>query len=152
MIYKEIFGYSLFDCRTDYVLAHCVSKDFEMGKGIAQEFSRRNPEMKRIMRGIKNRKVGDALTYFGPKHVVINLITKEKYNGKPTRETFNRTIVSLRNEMLARGFYKLALPLIGSGLDRLDWSETRMVIKDVFQDTPIQIFVIARSEEALYSA
>ncbi|MFY0516409.1 macro domain-containing protein [Lysinibacillus sp. UGB7] len=152
MIYKEIFGYSLFDCRTDYVLAHCVSRDFEMGKGIALEFSRRNPQMKGVMRNVKTRKVGDALTYFGPKHVVINLITKEKYNGKPTRATFNQAVISLRNEMLARGFYKLAIPLIGSGLDRLDWSETRKVIKDVFQDTPIQIFVIARSEEALHSA
>ena len=36
---------------------------------------------------------------------------------------------------------KIAMPVIGCGLDRLDWSKVSDIIKDVFSDTDIEILV-----------
>jgi hypothetical protein len=36
---------------------------------------------------------------------------------------------------------KIAMPLIGCGLDRLDWNKVKDVIEDVFSDTDIEILV-----------
>jgi len=36
---------------------------------------------------------------------------------------------------------KIAMPLIGCGLDRLDWEQVKDVIEDVFGETDIEILV-----------
>lgn len=141
MYYREVYG-DLFAVRAEYVIAHCISEDCEMGKGIATEFVRRNPNMRSYLLSL-NPKVGQALFYEGEDiHHVFNLITKKKYNGKPTRASFNTAIRSLKEEMLKRGLRKLAIPLLGSGLDKLNWVQSSQFIQKEFSDTNIQIFVI----------
>ena len=36
---------------------------------------------------------------------------------------------------------KIAMPTIGAGLDRLKWEDVAAQIKDVFQDTKIEILI-----------
>ena len=36
---------------------------------------------------------------------------------------------------------KIAMPKIGSGLDRLNWQDVEQIIKDVFADTDVEILV-----------
>lgn len=48
MQYKEEIR-DLFSVSEDYYLAHCISADFGMGKGIAVEFNK-NFDMKRILK------------------------------------------------------------------------------------------------------
>ena len=48
MTYREEAG-DLFAVPEDYCLAHCISADFAMGKGIVLEFNRRF-DMKRLLR------------------------------------------------------------------------------------------------------
>ena len=43
--------------------------------------------------------------------------------------------------MIENGDKYLAIPLIGAGLDRLSWDESRETIKRVFADTDIEILV-----------
>ena len=50
MIYKEE-ARDLFSVPDDYALAHCISADFGMGKGIVLEFNKRF-DMKRKLRNL----------------------------------------------------------------------------------------------------
>ena len=70
-----------------------------------------------------------------------NIVTKKYSTGKPTRESFDKSIEILRDKMIENGDKFLAIPLIGAGLDRLSWDENRETIKRVFKDTDIEILV-----------
>jgi O-acetyl-ADP-ribose deacetylase (regulator of RNase III) len=39
------------------------------------------------------------------------------------------------------GINKVAMPIIGCGLDRLQWNKVSEIIKDIFKDTDIEILV-----------
>lgn len=141
MTYEEIKG-DLFKVEETYTLVHCISSDCKMGAGIAVQFVKNNPEMRSTLLKM-NPKVGEALYYnWEGKHGVINLITKEKYFHKPTRENFNMSIMDMKAVALSYEIKKLAMPLIGSGLDRLSWNESSKFIKEVFKDTGVEILVV----------
>lgn len=141
MIYNEIKG-DLFDVRPEYTLVQCISACCKMGAGIATLFVKHNPEMRETLQKM-NPKVGDALYYnWEGKHGVVNLITKDFYFNKPTRDSFNKTIVELKNKCEIYSIKKLAMPLIGSGLDRLNWETSSKYIQEVFADTDVEILVV----------
>ena len=140
MIYKEIYG-DLFKVDITYTLAHCISVDCKMGAGIATLFVKHNPKMREVLQTM-NPKIGDAIYYTGEgRHGVINLITKERYFNKPTRENFNKSIDDMKMVALSYDIKKIAIPQIGSGLDRLNWKESSKYIQEVFADTDIEILV-----------
>ena len=47
----------------------------------------------------------------------------------------------MRNQIQVLQIKKLAMPCIGSGLDRLEWHKVRKMIKDVFENVDIEIVV-----------
>ena len=61
-------------------LAHCISRDCEMGLGIAKTFDKKFPNMKNAL---KNR-ITNMTVYTLYDDKVFNLITKNKYWQKPT--------------------------------------------------------------------
>lgn len=135
----------LFSVPDDYFLAHCISADFEMGKGIAVEFKRRF-DMKRKLQNrypeyseyYRNRGLmGDCI----PEGRVLNLITKESYWQKPTRLSMCTALIKMRNICQRNGIKKIAMPLIGAGLDRLAWNDVSELIKHVFENTDTEILV-----------
>lgn len=139
MKYKEVKG-NLFDAEDKFYLAHCIAADCAMGAGIATQFVKRNPRMRKELQKM-NISVTDVLFYKDEKDKVFNLITKEKSYGKPTRESFNETIINLKNAMEMLDVRYLAIPKIGAGLDRLDWNVSREFIKTTFKDTDVTIRV-----------
>ena len=48
MIYCEVYG-DLFNVDKKYYLAHCISADFALGKGIAVEFNKRYDELLKVV-------------------------------------------------------------------------------------------------------
>lgn len=134
----------LFSVPDDYYLAHCISADFGMGKGIAVEFNKKF-DMKRKLQSkypdyINSWQlylVGDCLL----EGKVLNLVTKERYFHKPTYFSLK---IALEICALVCGEFnikKIAMPLIGSGLDKLQWSKVTKIIQEVFEDTDIEILV-----------
>ncbi len=143
MIYKEEVR-DLFSVSEDYYLAHCISADFGMGKGIVVEFNKRF-DMKNKLQTKYPNFVNDYHHYkYGGMALiegrVINLITKERYWEKPTYETL-RNALNIAKIRLPLECKKIAMPVIGCGLDRLEWSKVSDIIKDVFSDTDIEILV-----------
>lgn len=136
---------NLFEMDDSYYLAHCISSDFAMGKGIAVEFTRRGIK-RRLQESYPDyvnhyhhhKKKGDVI-YIGPN--VFNLVTKERYFEKPTYESLRNSLSRLHNICRVYEIKKLAMPKIGCGLDGLDWNEVSDMIQDIFADTDIEIVV-----------
>lgn len=144
MIYKEEVR-DLFAVSEDYHLAHCISADFGMGKGIVIEFNKRF-DMKRKLQS----KYPDFLNEWHYRKWsfnciledrVFNLITKERYFHKPTYDSLYGAVNLMRFISTKNGITKIAMPIIGCGLDRLQWNKVSEIIKEIFEDTDIEILV-----------
>ncbi len=47
----------------------------------------------------------------------------------------------MKEDCEIRGIKKIAMPMIGCGLDKLKWDDVSKIIKDVFKDTDVEILV-----------
>lgn len=154
--YEEVYT-DLFNLSEDYMLVHCVSSDFKLGAGIAKIFNDRfnmSDKLEHVLPfdawdnkgycGIVNM---DRLFTLVPKDLgiyrVANLVTKEHYYDKPTLYTMQTALQDLRLQlhMTYPEVKKLGMPLIGCGLDKLNWSDVSYLIKQVFYDTELTITV-----------
>lgn len=146
MHYNEIIGTDLFSFSEEYYLAHCISADFAMGRGIAVEFNRRF-NMKNILTDkyypeylnyfISNNIKGDCIL----KNRVLNLITKERYYEKPTYESMRLALIRMLECCQEHNISKVAMPTIGCGLDKLEWAKVHNMIVDIFKNTDMEIVV-----------
>lgn len=138
----------LFTMSNDYVLAHCISSDFVMGAGIAKLFTNRGVKQKLLDNYPQAwNNFGYGIPIFMKNHVVYNLITKEKVYHKPTYDTLRQSLESLR-AWIKQAYkcgqihaMKVAMPLIGCGLDQLEWDKVEQIIKECFEHTDIEIFI-----------
>lgn len=144
MIYKEEVR-DLFAVSKEYYLAHCISADFGMGKGIVIEFNKRF-DMKRNLQS----KYPDYINEWHRRKwsfnciledKVFNLITKERYFHKPTYDSLYGALNLMKFISIQKGITKIAMPIIGCGLDRLQWDKVSEIIKEIFKDTDIEILV-----------
>lgn len=71
----------------------------------------------------------------------MNLITKEKYWHKPTYKSLEQSLIKMREIIIDEDIKYIAMPKIGSGLDRLSWGRVREIIKDLFKDIDVEIVV-----------
>lgn len=145
MTYKEVKG-NLFDYANSAVLVHCISADFALGKGIAKEFDKRYN-----MRAKLQSSYPGYLSYYNINDIggsvlmvdnVANLITKERYWMKPTYKTLRESLVQLVAICVTNNISDIAMPLIGCGLDRLEWSKVSKMIQEVFSGININITVV----------
>lgn len=138
----------LFSLPPIYALAHCVSQDCEdprsWGKGIATEFKKKFKHMKNYcaetiyQEGLQC----PCVVYYpfgGQK--VFNLITKEVYYAKPSYTTITKCIERMAEICKVENIKYLAMPKIGCGLDRLQWSIVKEIVENVFKDIDINIEV-----------
>lgn len=131
----------LFTFPRTYCLCHCISADFALGAGIARRFD----EIYKMRFKLFNRcgkipeaqRIGQALRVDN----VFNLVTKERYFHKPTYECLEQCLTDMKKQMQDLEITKLAMPKIGCGLDKLEWSRVESIIKNVFADTEIEITV-----------
>ena len=142
MTFKEING-ALFKSDNVHTLVHCISRDCAMGAGIAVTFNNKFPEMKKQLKNTirENDLQGYfAILYRGERNV-INLITKEKYWHKPTSSSLKTSLLNAKQIILRNNIKHIAMPVIGCGLDRLQWSKVSAMIKEIFADTDVEIVV-----------
>lgn len=144
MIYNEE-TLDLFSVPKDYYLAHCISADFGMGKGIVVEFNKRFN-----MKNTLQTKYPDFINQWTHNRWlyqcilegrVFNLVTKERYFHKPTYESLYGSLLIMKRLAIQNGVTKIAMPTIGCGLDRLNWDVVKYYIRQVFSDTDIEILV-----------
>lgn len=120
------------DMPEEYALGHCVAKDMRMSAGIAVYFKRKFGRVGELMDQRLN--VGSVAYLQENDRFIYYLITKELSNQKPTYNRITSAITKLRDLIVQHGVKKLAIPRIGCGLDKLDWSIVRGIIENVFQN------------------
>lgn len=142
MKYTEVNG-DLFAVPQGYYLAHCISGDFTLGAGIAKRFDEVYNMRFKLFRdypiedGMKSGWVGEALLVDN----VFNLVTKSRCYHRPDYETLYDALADMRDQCEELDITKLAMPKIGSGLDRLDWEKVKELIQEVFEDSDIEILI-----------
>ena len=141
MTYREVYG-DLFNVDKKYYLAHCISADFALGKGIAVEFNKRYDMKKKLHNQFIVNDDCWPTCYMIDN--VFNLVTKEKYWHKPTYQTLRGALVDMRQHIERYDIKYVAMPMIGSGLDRLEWLKVSEIIKDVFKNSDVEILVVRR--------
>lgn len=131
----------LFDVPTDYSLAHCVSQDLAMSRGIAKVFRSKFGRLKELHQ--QNPRVGKLVhlkdNSTTRKRYVYYLVTKSRFYSKPTYETLWESLQELRKHLLENDVLKLAIPKLGCGLDGLNWRVVRNMLEVLFQNTGIDI-------------
>ena len=131
----------------DYYFAQCISADFAMGAGIALQFNRYFNMKEKLMD--KYYSWIDRWDQFPEERGtcilegrVYNLITKRNYWNKPTIDTMRSALKSMKvcvqNNPEVK---KIAMPKIGCGMDKLDWSAVRAAIQEIFADVNVEILV-----------
>jgi hypothetical protein len=129
---------NLFEVDETFCLAHCISSDCAMGAGIAVDFQKKFKLRDKLLSlSDEERQYPTCIRV----DRVFNLITKKVYHGKPTYETVRKSLVLMREIAIRDGIRKIAMPKIASGLDRLSWGKVREIIKEVFSNTEIEIWV-----------
>ena len=135
----------LFSVSDDYYLAHCISEDFALGAGIAVEFNKRFDMKQKLQEEFPD--FSDYMNHYRLQGEcilidrVLNLVTKHKYYYKPTYKSMRQALQFMKRVCKANNIHKVAMPLIGYGLDKLQWDKVSKIIQDVFSDTDIEILV-----------
>jgi hypothetical protein len=98
-----------------YTFVHCISADFALGKGIALEMQKHFGTRDAIRNKAQpySIPVGHCV-YTEP---VLSMITKSKATQLPTYETMYEALFHLRTAVERLSIDRLAMPLIGCGLD-----------------------------------
>lgn len=122
----------LFTTDKIYSLCHCVSKDFRMGKGIAKIFRDKYQHVDELR--ALNKNVGDVAIIKHGNRYIFYLITKERVHDYPTYQSMEMTLKRLKHYIRKYNITHLAMPLIGSGLDKLEWEKVKQIIINTFSD------------------
>ena len=91
LILTETVG-DLFNCTTS--IGHCISSNFKMSRGIAKTFKTKYPRILDLAK--TERSVGDIAVLQEGNKFVYNLITKQHYWEKPTYESLECALETLR--------------------------------------------------------
>lgn len=135
----------LFDGTEDYYLAHCISADFSVVRGVAAQIDRRFGIGAKLMANWpvylrdwdKDIKQYDCLQTGG----VFNLVAKAHDNSVPTYDTLRGALEIMRCVCLEKGIKKVAMPKLTAGLDWPNWSEVSNIIQKKFAGMDIEIMV-----------
>lgn len=138
MIIKEIKGDLFTNSKNSK--AHCVSEDLKMGAGIAVIFKKKYNRIQELLS--QKKKVGDvAFLKYEDNIYIFNLITKSKFNHKPTMSDMKKSLDELAKLCLRYNVKNLDMPKIGCGLDKLNWTYVKQSIIDSFKDIDIEITI-----------
>ena len=129
---------SVFEAPEGVALAHCVSADLAMSAGIAVQFVKRWPD---IRSGSSRSEPGSLHVHSSTRGYIFNLITKERFDDKPSLEDFRKSIVALKSKMQALNIKTLAVPELGSGRERLNLSEVIHVLQSILVEAGIGIIM-----------
>lgn len=152
--HRDLFGVNYEGIQEPYCLAHCISADFGMAGGIVLEFNRRWDMKNRLRQKYHNQEQNfktaqgllfpEEVHYNGVNTTVYNMVTKATLGHLPTYTSLENCLKLVKDHMVTQGYYRLAIPKIGCGIDRLDWKRVSHIIQRVFEDTDIEILVCIR--------
>ncbi|CAG8795602.1 22506_t:CDS:1 [Dentiscutata erythropus] len=137
MPFREIPGDLFENSNPTDALAHCVSQDLRMGKGIAKSFKDKFNGVAELKK--QNKKVGEVAYLCHENRYIFYLITKLSAWDKPTEEDFKKSLFELRKLCEQFEVTGLSLPRIGAGLDRLRLDFVHESVSNAFEGSDISV-------------
>jgi len=138
MSITEVNG-DLFQANENSALAHCIAKDLGMGKGIASIFKKKYKGLDELR--LQDGHVGGGAFLDREQRRIYYLITKNKSREFPTLDNLKKSLEWMRDNAIENNIITISMPRIGSGLDKLKWSDVLNEINNVFKDTNINIVI-----------
>ncbi|QCQ67790.1 macro domain-containing protein [European chub iridovirus] len=124
---------------SDECLAHCISQDCRMGKGIAVLFKKLFGRVQELKE--QRKIVGQCAVIKDGSRYIYYLVTKKQAYERPTYETLRSSLYDMKAHLIANDVTQLSMPRIGCGLDCLQWSKVVLIIEEVFRDTNVNVTV-----------
>lgn len=122
-------------------LVHCVSRDLHMGKGIATEFKKQFGGLDDLRQ--QNVGIGEVGVLRHGDRYIYYLVTKDRYFQKPTLDNLRRSLESAQHHCQQHGVTRLAMPRIGCGLDKLNWTDVSQLLCEIFVNSGISVTVFS---------
>jgi hypothetical protein len=122
-------------------LAHCVSACLGMGKGIAVLFKSTFGNVDALK--AQNVGVGGTAVLRLPaqRRNIYYLITKPRYSDKPTYDTLRASVQAMFRDMAASGLRTVSAPVLGCGLDLLEWPKVQQLLLEELAGTGITMTI-----------
>ena len=126
-------------------IAHCVSSDLAMRKGLASTIACCYPALQQ-MRFYSPKCIppGTLVAYYDASRnrFVYNLVTKRRFFHKPTYDTFQLSLLALKQHILRHNIKEISVPRLGSGYDRLHWPTVLALLYQVFSNINVAINIV----------
>ena len=124
-------------------IAHFVSSDFKMTKGVARQISSAYPYISKTLQSLETPIVESSVAVSLPWNNKSNFQFSYKISffEKLTYYNLSRSLNCMKKHLLQKGIQQIALPKFGCGLDKLKESRVFSLISDVFEKTDIKIFL-----------
>ena len=85
-------------------------------------------------------KIGTAVPVSETGRFLYNLVTKRRYFNKPSVDSLKSSLLSMRVHGEQFGIRTINVPMLGAGLDGLDfYGHVMPVLKEVFQESNVNI-------------
>jgi len=144
-MFRAVIG-NLFESQAQ-TLVNTVNCVGVMGKGVAEQFKRRFPDMFEDYRRRVDRKsvrLGEPYLYRGSGKVqIVNFPTKDHWRSPSRLSDIDRGLDYLASHVAEWGIQSLALPPLGCGNGGLEWTEVGPLIYRKLRKLPIDVEVYA---------
>jgi len=124
----------------EYAIAHCISADLKMNKGLAAEICKQYGSFSEIFSNLTIN-VGDAIPIIANNRLILYLITKQNYYQKHQFNDIQKAISNSIKELYKLKHYKLAIPKLATGLDKCSWSDIKQLLCSEFSNTNIELII-----------
>ena len=122
-------------------IALCISVDRKLGSGIAADINSKFKSREYLL-NFKQPKITDILMQRLPNgKALFHLVTKEKFNQKPSYKNFRETLKYLIQYLISNNIDNISIPKIGCGKDKLSWEKVKTILHEIFSDSNIKITV-----------
>lgn len=120
-----------------------------MGKGLALQFKQRYPGLEWAYRQACLRgqfKTGFIVWSADATHKVVCVPTKRDWRNPSKLEWIDQSLAKIAEHYESHGLHSLAIPAIGCGEGRLQWSQVRPLIYHHFADHPLQVGIFCPAD------
>lgn len=138
----------LFGLDNKYALCHCVSADCDdkgsWGAGIVIPIKKRFKGAKEYCAEVikkDNLSYPCAILFDKQEQKLINLITKPYFYTKPTYSSIHSAIHKMLILCEENNIKYLGMPMIGCGIDGLEWDKVQKIVESEFKDSNVEIVV-----------
>ena len=107
-----------------------------IAKQVREAFPTTYPEF-----GSKASKEKNYAQQISPNRFIYHLIVKPRFWNKPTYSSLHVALEAMSHHAQKHKIEKISIPRLSTGFDKLNWLKVKGIIKDVFQNSPIEVTV-----------